>query len=84
MEEHIAETPDGWSLVLIRIPHGKNGTRNGRVVFFQHGTINAPGTHSLSSAGLTDSANGCTLNNPTESFPYILADQGCADTPAHT
>lgn len=63
-EQHYAPTADGWLLSLQRIPHGisKKFQQPKGVVLFQH--------------GLTDSAAGCVLNNPTEALPFILADNG--------
>eukprot|EP01103_Thecamoeba_quadrilineata_P006371 TRINITY_DN16098_c0_g1_i1.p1 TRINITY_DN16098_c0_g1~~TRINITY_DN16098_c0_g1_i1.p1 ORF type:complete len:395 (-),score=43.16 TRINITY_DN16098_c0_g1_i1:70-1254(-) len=63
VEQHYAQTSDGWLLSLQRIPHGVNGAPATKgVVFLQH--------------GLTDCSVGFNLNNPYESLPFILADNG--------
>jgi len=63
VENHHAQTSDGWILSLQRIPHGKNNTVATKgVVFFQH--------------GLTDCSVGICLNFPIESLAFTLADEG--------
>jgi len=56
-------TPDGYFLSLQRIPHGRNNPKATKgVVLLQH--------------GLTSDATSWVLNNPSESLPFILADNG--------
>lgn len=38
-ENHYVTTTDGYILNLHRIPRGKNGTSNGKVVLLQHGLL---------------------------------------------
>jgi pimeloyl-ACP methyl ester carboxylesterase len=61
-EDHTVTTSDGYILTMQRIPHGAQRAKPRGVVLFQH--------------GLTDTSVGACLNSPSESLPYILADQG--------
>eukprot|EP01102_Stenamoeba_stenopodia_P010847 TRINITY_DN3303_c0_g1_i1.p1 TRINITY_DN3303_c0_g1~~TRINITY_DN3303_c0_g1_i1.p1 ORF type:complete len:420 (-),score=90.59 TRINITY_DN3303_c0_g1_i1:81-1340(-) len=65
VEVYNVTTADGFVLALLRIPHGRdNGpvTTPRPVAYFMH--------------GLGDSCAGVTLNQPSESLSYILADAG--------
>jgi len=58
-----ATTDDGYTLLMVRIPHGINNTKASRgPVLLQH--------------GLTDSCAGWVLNPPYQSLAFILADAG--------
>eukprot|EP01089_Gocevia_fonbrunei_P013840 TRINITY_DN3643_c0_g1_i3.p1 TRINITY_DN3643_c0_g1~~TRINITY_DN3643_c0_g1_i3.p1 ORF type:complete len:381 (+),score=69.42 TRINITY_DN3643_c0_g1_i3:81-1223(+) len=62
-EDYLAQTPDGWSLSIQRIPHGKSkvGASKG-VVFLQH--------------GLACDSTSWVLNPASEDLPLVLADAG--------
>lgn len=62
IEEHTVVTEDGYILNFYRIPHGINGTTNGRIAFLMH--------------GIMDSSDSWVLQGPNYALAYILADQG--------
>lgn len=62
VETHYVTTPDGYNLCMHRIPTGKDGKTNNKVVFLQHGL-------------LTSSADW-VLFGPQHSLGYIFADEG--------
>eukprot|EP01123_Difflugia_compressa_P008367 TRINITY_DN2477_c1_g1_i1.p1 TRINITY_DN2477_c1_g1~~TRINITY_DN2477_c1_g1_i1.p1 ORF type:complete len:396 (+),score=65.96 TRINITY_DN2477_c1_g1_i1:79-1266(+) len=62
VEVHVVVSPDGYELIVHRIPHGLTNAPKKGVVLLQH--------------GLTDSSAGYCLNDPTEGLAYILADYG--------
>jgi len=67
VENHWAETQDGFILSIVRIPGGRNHQSHAQraskpVVFLQH--------------GLLDSATTWVMNMPDESLGFILADAG--------
>ena len=61
-EEHWVTTEDGYILNMQRIPHGKDGTTPGPVVFLQHGLLGA--------------STDWMVNLANESLAFILADAG--------
>lgn len=62
-EEHWVTTPDGYILLLHRIPRGaKSEATPRRVVFLQHGLI--------------DSSATWVLNKPDQSLGFMMADAG--------
>ncbi|CAH1105282.1 unnamed protein product [Psylliodes chrysocephalus] len=61
-ENHYVTTTDGYILNLHRIPRGKNGTSNGKVVLLQHGLLLA--------------SSDWVLLGPKNGLAYILADEG--------
>jgi len=68
VEIHTALTPDGYQLIMHRIPYSPSSPAPGpdgpskRPVLLQH--------------GVTDASAGWCLNSPQESLAYILADNG--------
>ena len=61
-EEHWVTTEDGYILNMQRIPHGKDGTTPGPVVFLQHCLLGA--------------SSDWMVNLVNESLAFILADAG--------
>ncbi|CAG9858471.1 unnamed protein product [Phyllotreta striolata] len=62
VETHHVTTSDGYILCLHRIPKGKNGESNKKVVFLQH--------------GLLTTSSDWILFGPEASLGYMLADKG--------
>ena len=65
IETHYVTTDDGYILGMHRIPHGKNGTKNGmknKPVFMTH--------------CLVCNSAIWLFGPPEKSFGYLLADQG--------
>ncbi|KAJ8985389.1 hypothetical protein NQ317_007546 [Molorchus minor] len=60
IESHYVTTTDGYILNIFRIPNGKNGESNGKIVFLQHGL-------------LVSSIDWVTTE---KSLAYMLADEG--------
>ena len=65
-EEHEVTTPDGYVIIIHRIPHGRQQQIGGGFkktpVFLQH--------------GLLSSSDSWLMNQPEISLPYLLADAG--------
>ena len=62
-ETHKVTTEDGYILTLHRIPRGRNSTKGGGFpTFLQHGFV--------------DSSATWTMNPPSQSLAFILADKG--------
>ncbi|CAH1105288.1 unnamed protein product [Psylliodes chrysocephalus] len=61
-ESHYVTTWDGYILNIHRIPHGKLGQTNGKVVYLQHGLLAA--------------SSDWIINRPKNGLGYILADLG--------
>ncbi|XP_074029899.1 lipase 3-like [Leptinotarsa decemlineata] len=62
VESHYVHTPDGYILNVHRIPRGKTGKSNKKVIYLQHGIL--------------DSSTGWVLLGRDRSLGYILADEG--------
>ncbi|XP_072396727.1 lipase 3-like [Diabrotica undecimpunctata] len=62
VETHYVSTIDEYILCIHRIPSGKNGKKNNKVAYLQHGVLT--------------SSSDWILFGPGKSLGYILADQG--------